>query len=132
MAKNFAKINSLNEVVQIFVVDDAETQSSVEAMFDDTDVCLYRETGPSIREREAQIGGTYDPVNDAFISKQPYASWTLNGSREWEPPVAEPTAEQLGVKDLFWDEANQQWKAKEIIDGVLTISTWNPSTLTWS
>ena len=42
MAKKFAKINSLNEVVKIYVVDDNETQSSVETLFGDTDSHIYR------------------------------------------------------------------------------------------
>tara|TARA_R100000781_G_scaffold97675_2_gene61498 strand:- start:1623 stop:2021 length:399 start_codon:yes stop_codon:yes gene_type:complete len=132
MAKKFAKINSLNEVVKIYVVDDNETQSSVEALFGDTDTHTYKETSGSLRERPASVGGTYDSTNDAFINKKPYSSWTLNSSREWEAPVTEPTDSERGTKVTFWDDSSSAWKGMEIIDGVETITTWNPSDSTWS
>lgn len=132
MAKKFAKINSLNEIIKIYVVDDNETQSSVEALFGDTDSHIYRETNDSIRERLAGIGGTYDPANDAFIDPKPYLSWTLNDSREWEAPVVKPTDEQIGGKAIYWDENNLAWKGMEIVDGNESITTWDPSNLTWS
>jgi hypothetical protein len=131
MAKKFAKINSLNEVIKIYVVDDNETQSSVETLFGDTDSHIYRETNDSIRERPAGIGGTYDVTNDAFIDAKPYSSWTLNDSREWEAPVAEPTNEQRGAKIVYWNEDSLAWKGMEIVDGNESITTWDPSNLTW-
>ena len=127
MAKKFAKINSLNEVVKIYVVDDNETQSSVETLFGDTDSHIYRETNDSIRERPAGVGGTYDVTNDAFIDVKPYSSWTLNDSREWEAPVAEPTNEQRGEKIVYWNEDSLVWKGMEIVDGNESITTWDPS-----
>lgn len=131
MAKKFAKINSLNEVVKIYVVDDNETQSSVETLFGDTDSHIYRETNDSIRERPAGVGGTYDVTNDAFIDLKPYSSWTLNDSREWEAPVAEPTNEQRGEKIVYWNEDSLVWKGMEIVDGNESITTWDPSNLIW-
>ncbi len=131
MAKKFAKINSLNEVIKIYVVDDNETQSSVETLFGDTDSCIYRETNDSIRERLAAVGGTYDSANDAFINSKPYSSWTLNDSREWEAPVVKPTDEQIGDKPVYWDENSLAWKRMQIVDGGESITTWDPSNLTW-
>jgi hypothetical protein len=131
MAKKYAKINSLNEVVKIYVVDDSETQSSVEALFGDTNTHIYRETSKTIRERPASIGGTYDAVNDVFINVKPYASWTLNASREWEAPVTQPTDSQRGDRSLLWDEANQKWVGTEIVDDAPSQSDWNPSTSSW-
>lgn len=133
MGKKYAKINSLNEVVKIYVVDDNETQAGVEALFGDTDANIYRETSDSIRERPAKIGGTYDSASDAFVDPRPYPSWTLNDSREWEPPVAEPTDEQRGDRVCSWDEQNQQWKGMQIVEGQGEVfSTWNPDTSSWS
>tara|TARA_R100000700_G_C3115317_1_gene106578 strand:+ start:95 stop:496 length:402 start_codon:yes stop_codon:yes gene_type:complete len=132
MAKKYAKINSLNEVVKVYVVDDNETQSSVEALFGDNDTHIYKETNDSIRERPASIGGTYDAVNDVFINAKPYPSWTLNASREWEAPVTQPTESQTGDRSLLWDEDNQKWVGTEIVDGGdPNQSDWNPSTSSW-
>lgn len=132
MTKKYAKIDSLNEVVEIYVVDDNETQSSVNALFGSTDLFTYRETGPSIRERLAEITGSYDPSNDVFINKKPYPSWTLNNStREWEAPVTEPTDEQKGSRVCSWNDSNQQWLGEEFVDGSSVVQAWNPETSSW-
>jgi len=58
---------------------------------------------------------TYDPENDIFKPKQPYASWVFNStSYQWEPPVASPqtttTIDGKEVPDLYnWNEINQSW-----------------------
>ena len=63
------------------------------------------------RGNYAGIGYTYDEDNDIFISKKPFASWTLNVSTaSWEAPVAMPNTETNGVKDQYsWNESTQSW-----------------------
>ena len=63
------------------------------------------------RGNYAGIGYTYDEDNDIFISKKPFASWTLNVSTaSWEAPVAMPNTETNGIKDNYiWNEATQSW-----------------------
>ena len=63
------------------------------------------------RGNYAGIGFIYDEDNDIFISKQPFASWTLNVSTaSWEAPVAMPNTETNGIKDFYnWNEATQSW-----------------------
>ena len=131
MSKEYAKINSLNEVTNLYAVDDNFTQKEVEDLFGSVDLFIYRETNDLIRERPATIGGTYDQENDAFINKQPFLSWTLNSSREWEAPVTEPTLEQSGGRAIYWNEDNLQWKGMEIVGDNQVFSTWDPDTLTW-
>ena len=47
--------------------------------------------GTPFRKNHAAIGYTYDEDRDAFIPKQPFASWTLNETTcQWEPPVVKP------------------------------------------
>ncbi len=51
----------------------------------------------------AEIGGTWDGIR--FIRKQPYGSWVLNSSFEWEAPVPMPT----DGKVYEWNESAQSW-----------------------
>jgi len=61
----------------------------------------------AIRKNFAGIGDTYDTVKDAFISPQPYPSWTLNNSTcIWEPPVAFTNDE---TKIYTWNEDTTNW-----------------------
>jgi hypothetical protein len=62
--------------------------------------------GRPLRKNYAGIGYTYDVDRDAFISPQPYASWTLNDATcLWEAPTPEPTDD----KRYTWDEASLSW-----------------------
>ena len=59
----------------------------------------------NIRKNYAGIGYTYDEERDAFITPQPYASWTLNEETcLWESPVPYPSE-----GEHQWDEDNQEW-----------------------
>lgn len=58
------------------------------------------------RKNMATIGGTYDPILDAFIAQKPYPSWILNTeSCTWEPPVPPPDT----TGDYGWDEETVNW-----------------------
>ena len=71
----------------------------------------YKKDG-SIRKNSANVGGTYDEDRDAFIKKQPHASWILNQTKwTWEPPVVCPDP----TKPYEWNEDTQDW------DGPFTV-----------
>jgi hypothetical protein len=62
--------------------------------------------GQPLRKNFAGIGYTYDPVRDAFIPPQPFASWTLNEDTcLWNAPVAYPD----DGEPYIWDEATLAW-----------------------
>ena len=61
--------------------------------------------GTPYRGNYAGIGYTYRSDIDAFVPPQPYASWTLNASAQWQPPVAMPTDGGM----YSWDEATLAW-----------------------
>lgn len=62
--------------------------------------------GRPLRKNYAGVGYTYDAVRDAFISPQPFSSWTLNeGTCLWDAPVAYPD----DGKPYYWDEATLAW-----------------------
>ena len=53
----------------------------------------------------ANIGDTYDAVNQNFIAPQPYPSWTLDSNDIWQPPVPQPPA----PPPTHWNEQLQKW-----------------------
>jgi hypothetical protein len=58
---------------------------------------------------------TYDPIRNAFIGLQPFASWALNEETcNWEPPVARPTFDQENPKHYRWDEPTISWVEIEV------------------
>ena len=59
-----------------------------------------------LRKNYAGTGHTYDETRDAFISPQPYPSWTLNEDTcLWEAPVAKPD----DGKNYDWNEETAKW-----------------------
>jgi hypothetical protein len=62
--------------------------------------------GVAYRGNYAGIGYSFDEALDAFITKKPYPSWTLNTETfTWDSPVAYPEDEGY----YNWDESAQQW-----------------------
>lgn len=60
----------------------------------------------ALRKNYPSIGFTYDLQRDAFISPQPFDSWTLNETTcEWEPPTPRPTTEGRWA----WNEDSTSW-----------------------
>jgi hypothetical protein len=58
----------------------------------------------NFRKQYAGPGYTYDPVADVFISPQPFPSWTLDASHDWQAPTPMP-AEGM----WSWDEPTLSW-----------------------
>jgi|TARA_B100001093_G_scaffold471573_1_gene493962 hypothetical protein len=111
---HFAKIDENNIVVQVVVVsNDVATDEQAGITFLQN---LYKNTATwkqtsynnNIRKNFAGIGYTYDSSKDAFISAQPYSSWTLNNDTcRWEAPVAYPDDD----KQYRWNEDTTSWDA---------------------
>jgi len=67
---------------------------------------VHAEGNTPLRKNYAGVGYTYDSVRDAFISPQPYASWTLNEDTcQWDSPVPYPTDDLM----YSWDEDTTSW-----------------------
>jgi hypothetical protein len=58
----------------------------------------------NIRFNYAGVGYYYDPISDAFISPQPYPSWSLDENFDWQPPTPKPE----GIA-WYWDEDSLSW-----------------------
>ena len=61
----------------------------------------------NFRKVYAGVGYTYDKVNDVFIVPKPYASWTLDGSFDWQPPTTLPEGSSNDC--YIWNEATTSW-----------------------
>ena len=112
---HFAKLDSDNIVTQVVVVNnDILLENGTESEQKGIDFLtglfgegIWKQTSynGSIRKNYAGVGYKYDSAKDAFISPQPFASWTLNETTcTWESPAPMPTD---GIYN--WDDANQQW-----------------------
>lgn len=115
---HFAQLDENKKVINIIVVanedcldENGNESEAVGVAFckkllgEDT-VWLQTSINHKIRWRYASIGGFYLEEYDAFLSPQPYASWTLNmETLQWDPPVPEP---QDG-KIYTWSETEQKW-----------------------
>ena len=66
--------------------------------------CKRTSYNNNIRKQYAGIGYSYDSVADVFVAPQPYPSWTLDSSHDWQAPVARP-AEGM----WSWNEDTQAW-----------------------
>ena len=67
----------------------------------------------ALRGNYAGIGMTYDEDNDIFISKKPYASWTLNVTEaRWQSPIGDAPAlsEEETLTHIYeWNESTGAW-----------------------
>jgi|TARA_R100000081_G_scaffold86437_1_gene56116 hypothetical protein len=108
MAALIAFLDSNNEVTQ--VVQSPDDGQDWAAIWSEKFNCVCKETAldGSIRHKYAATGDvTYYPDLDAFISHQPFPSWSLNTtSKEWEAPIAYPDD---GYR-YSWDEENGAWE----------------------
>ena len=56
----------------------------------------------NFRKQYAGIGMVYDPVKDKFLSQQPYASWSLDSSDDWQAPITYPSVTDDGEDTPSW------------------------------
>jgi len=98
----------------------------------------------NFRKRYAGTGNIYDAAKNKFLSQQPYASWSLGASDDWEAPITYPTIRDYGDPlkpyHILWDEEGQKWTATDsegvyASDGTETTPpgnfNWDASGLTW-
>ena len=69
----------------------------------------------NFRKQYAGIGYVYDASKDKFLVPQPFASWALDGSDDWQAPVTFPNGDQSAYR-ITWDEDNLRWIATKISD----------------
>ncbi len=106
---HYAFLDENNVVTEVIVgIDETEL---IEGLNTETwygnfrgQTCKRTSYNNNIRKQYAGIGYSYDPLADVFIAPQPYLSWSLDDSFDWQPPTPMPTQ---GKWD--WDEDSLSW-----------------------
>ena len=65
----------------------------------------------SIRKQYAGPGFRYDANADVFVAPQPFPSWSLDASHDWQPPTPMPS----DGGPWWWDEPTLSWVVREFI-----------------
>ena len=107
---HFAELDGSNIVLRVCVVDNAHVPSDGHA--DGEAWCVdfwggtWKQTSynNNFRKQFASVGYTYDAAKDKFILPQPFASWALDGSDDWQAPITKPADGKI----YFWDESVYQ------------------------
>ena len=112
---HFAELDENNIVMRVIVVHNNELldENSNEIEQKGIDFCkslfggnwIQTSYNNRIRKEYAGTGFTYDSVKDQFVAPQPFPSWTLDSSNDWQPPTPKPEGE------FYWDEETLAWVA---------------------
>jgi hypothetical protein len=114
---HFAQLDENNIVAQVIVVANAELlDNGVESEAKGIAFCesllggrwVQTSYNGSIRKRFAGIGFRYDADADAFVTPQPFPSWTLDANHDWQPPTPKPEGPHE------WDEGTLNWNPIQI------------------
>jgi len=98
---HFAKVE--NGIVTEVIVSEKDFINS--GVMGDEFLWVQTSYNGNFRGKYAATGDTWDKVNEVFISPQPYPSWSLNDSFNWEAPVARPDDDKM----YAWDEETTSW-----------------------
>ena len=133
---HYAKLGANNKVIAVHVVNDSDCHNA--DGIEDEEVGrqflerihnwpLWKKTSynttnnkhssgddsKALRGNYAGIGMSYDDDNDIFISKKPFASWTLNvAEARWQSPVGDEPAlseEEQTTHYYAWNESTGAW-----------------------
>ena len=105
---HFAEIDENNKVIRVLVVDNSQEHRGQEFLAVDLKLggtWIQTSYNNNFRKKFAEIGGSYDPTKDIFISEKPFPSWVLDENNDWQPPVSAPD----DGKFYDWDEENTKW-----------------------
>jgi hypothetical protein len=120
---HFAELDSNNKVLRVIVVHNNELLvNGVENEQKGIDFCkslfgsntnwIQTSYNNNFRKQYAGINYTYDSIKDKFISPQPYPSWSLDASDNWQAPIPKPLTNLDSLNtydDYFWDESSLNW-----------------------
>ena len=148
---HFAKLDENNIVIKVVVIgNDVPTSNGPlgenDMHIDGETYCntlfggKWKQTSYNARFRKkyAGIDNVYDEELDIFRGKQPYPSWTLDSTGEWQPPITFPTIIEENTGDenypkhvyrISWNETNQRWESTNYAGNSVI---WNPNSSSWS
>lgn len=99
---HFAKLDSNNIVTDVIVAEQDFINSGAVG---DSFLWVQTSYNNNFRKQFAGIGDTYDIVKNKFVKAQPFSSWTLDASDDWQPPTAYPDDD----KRYEWNEDTTAW-----------------------
>ena len=116
---HFAELDINNKVLQVVVIsnEDVDANGGDQSVEAETFVATivpfvpfggaWKQTSynNNFRKQYASIGYSYNSSKDKFISPQPYSSWSLDSSDDWEAPIAYPDDD----KEYEWNETTKAW-----------------------
>ena len=82
----------------------------------------------NFRKQYAGIGYVYNASKNKFLAPQPYDSWALDGSDDWQAPVTYPNGDQSGYM-ITWDEDNLRWLGTKMSDN--SKHRWDADNTEW-
>ena len=82
----------------------------------------------NFRKQYAGIGYVYNESKNKFLAPQPFASWSLDGSDDWQAPVTYPEGDQSAYI-ISWDEDNTRWTGVKLSDE--SNHRWDASAKEW-
>lgn len=105
----FANLDENNIVIQVIFVDNSDAPDEQSGINYCNSVIpgnwIQTSYNKTIRKNYAGVGYSYDPIKDAFIPPQPFASWLLDEDYcLWSPPIPRPTE-----GEWFWNEESLSW-----------------------
>jgi hypothetical protein len=108
---HWAEIDENNIVLRVTVGDNNELDEGYQWLLDNLGGTWIKTSyNATIRKKFAGIGDTFDSSRDAFISPQPYLSWTLDEETcQWVAPIPYPNDDKI----YLWDEATLSWQIAE-------------------
>ena len=111
---HFAQLDENNYVIQVIVVSNDDCLvDGIESESKGIEFCenllggrwIQTSYNGNIRGRYGCVGYFYNETVDEFIAPQPYPSWSLDSSNEWQAPVPRPNTNN------YWDEETLAWVA---------------------
>ena len=99
---HFAEIDSNKIVQQVIVAEKDFINSGTVGDEFNWIQCSYN---GNFRKAFPNTGWKWDKTNEVFVAPQPYASWSLDASQDWQPPTAKPD----DGKEYEWNEGTTSW-----------------------
>ena len=97
----------------------------------------------NFRKQYAGIGYVYNSTKNKFLSPQPYASWSLDSSDDWQAPITYPSVTNDGEDTpswfylIKWNETKYKadndtgWEATKSNDDAETPTVYNWNGSAW-
>jgi hypothetical protein len=104
---HFAELDENNIVTRVLVTNNAFPNEGYDWLVDNlSGTWVQTSYNATIRFNYAGVGFSYNSELDAFIAPQPYPSWELDETCQWQAPTQYPEDDKM----YTWDEETLTWK----------------------